>query len=155
MPTRRSVCDCDDRNVMPRGCEVPRHCAAIFSVETYLRKPGKYPLSANPLRSCSLPGFSRIRAVFSWSFLCSFADTDTEPREKSQQRKDSMPQPICPRCSSDCVKRVSRVGTERLLSFFYIYPFRCQPCGHRFKLLQWGVTYTRIDLDRRVGWKRH
>jgi hypothetical protein len=45
-------------------------------------------------------------------------------------------------------------GSERLISLFYIYPFRCQPYGHRFRLLQWGVTYTRIEKDRRVGRKR-
>ena|SRR5688572_21502390 len=61
-----------------------------------------------------------------------------------------MPQPNCPRCSKEYIKRVSRVGLgERLMSQFYLYPFRCQLCGHRFKLLQWGVTYTRIEEDRR------
>jgi DNA repair exonuclease SbcCD ATPase subunit len=53
------------------------------------------------------------------------------------------PQPVCPKCSSDSVKRVSRIGSERLISLFYIYPFRCQPCGHRFRLFKWGVRYTR------------
>jgi PilZ domain-containing protein len=61
-----------------------------------------------------------------------------------------MPQPLCPRCSKEYIRRVSRVGLgERLMSLFYVYPFRCQLCGHRFKLLQWGVTYTRIEEDRR------
>ena len=61
-----------------------------------------------------------------------------------------MAQPICPRCSSEYVRRVSRVGLgEQLMSHFYIYPFRCQLCGHRFKLLQWGITYTRVEEDRR------
>jgi c-di-GMP-binding flagellar brake protein YcgR len=36
-----------------------------------------------------------------------------------------------------------------LLSLFYVYPFKCQLCGHRFKLLQWGVTYRRTEEDRR------
>lgn len=57
-----------------------------------------------------------------------------------------MPQLVCPKCSSNYVKRVSRIGSERLLSFFYIYPFRCQPCGHRFRLLQWRVTYTKMEI---------
>jgi c-di-GMP-binding flagellar brake protein YcgR len=35
------------------------------------------------------------------------------------------------------------------MSHFYIYPLRCQLCGHRFKLLQWGITYTRVEEDRR------
>ena len=43
-----------------------------------------------------------------------------------------------------------RVGLgERLISLFYVYPFRCQLCSHRFKVIQWGVTYTRIEEDRR------
>jgi predicted nucleic acid-binding Zn ribbon protein len=59
-----------------------------------------------------------------------------------------MPQPVCPKCSSEYVKRASRDGFERLMSLFYIYPFRCKPCAHRFRLLQRGVTYTRVELDR-------
>jgi DNA-binding cell septation regulator SpoVG len=65
-----------------------------------------------------------------------------------------VPERVCPKCSSEYVKRASRVGLERLMSLFYIYPFRCQPCGHRFRLFQWGVTYTRIELDSRAAQKR-
>ena len=68
-------------------------------------------------------------------------------REKTS-RGDSVQQPVCPKCSSDFVKRVSRVGFEHLMSVFYIYPFRCEPCGQRFRILQWGVTYTKIELDK-------
>ena len=61
-----------------------------------------------------------------------------------------MPRPLCPRCSREYVKRVSRVGFwERFMSLFYVYPFRCQLCGHRFQCLQWGVKYKRIEEDRR------
>jgi PilZ domain len=61
-----------------------------------------------------------------------------------------MPRPLCPRCSREYVRRVSRIGLgERLISLFYVYPFRCQLCGHRFQLLQWGVKYKRIEEDRR------
>jgi len=46
--------------------------------------------------------------------------------------------------------RVARQGwREHLWSFFYVYPFRCQLCGHRFKFRQWGVTYVRVPEDRR------
>lgn len=38
---------------------------------------------------------------------------------------------------------------ERLVSLFYVYPFRCQLCGHRFKLRQRGVKYKRVQEDRR------
>jgi hypothetical protein len=40
-------------------------------------------------------------------------------------------------------------GFERILSGFYIYPFRCQLCGHRFKLLRWGEMYRKTYYDRR------
>jgi PilZ domain len=61
-----------------------------------------------------------------------------------------MARPLCPRCSKEYVRRVSRVGLdELLLSLVYVYPFKCQLCGHRFKLLQWGVTYTKHEEDRR------
>jgi hypothetical protein len=64
-------------------------------------------------------------------------------------------QPICPNCRSDYVKRISRVGlAERFVSLFNIYPFRCQLCGYRFKLRQRGVTYTRIEEDRREYYRR-
>src|ERR1051325_8254282 len=57
---------------------------------------------------------------------------------------------ICPKCSREFVKRVSRHGKfEHFLSFFYIYPFRCQLCGFRFRFMQWGVRYQRIQEDRR------
>jgi hypothetical protein len=57
---------------------------------------------------------------------------------------------VCPRCSNEYVKRVGRVGfAEHLISLFCIYPFRCQLCAHRFKALQRGVTYTKIEEDRR------
>ena len=61
-----------------------------------------------------------------------------------------MARPLCPRCSREYIRRVGRVGLgERLISLFYVYPFRCQLCGHRFQVLQWGVKYKRIEEDRR------
>jgi hypothetical protein len=65
-----------------------------------------------------------------------------------------VPKRVCPKCSSEYVKRASRVGLEHLMSHFYIYPFTCQLCWHRFRLFQWGVTYRRIDLDSRVAQQR-
>ncbi|MGH7825213.1 MAG: PilZ domain-containing protein [Candidatus Binatia bacterium] len=56
----------------------------------------------------------------------------------------------CPHCCKEFVKRVSRKGNgERFASLFYVYPFKCQLCGHRFKRLQWGVRYIKVDKDRR------
>lgn len=61
-----------------------------------------------------------------------------------------MLQPLCPNCSRDYTKRVSRVGfKERLLSIIYVYPFRCQLCGYRFFFMQRGVRYKRVEEDRR------
>ena len=61
-----------------------------------------------------------------------------------------MLQPLCPNCSRDYTRRVSRIGfKERLLSIIYVYPFRCQLCGYRFSFMQWGVCYTRVEEDRR------
>jgi hydrogenase maturation factor HypF (carbamoyltransferase family) len=55
--------------------------------------------------------------------------------------------PTCRRCHSEYVKRVSRANlVEHFLSRYYIYPFRCQVCGHRFKVWQRGVAYTRIEI---------
>lgn len=57
---------------------------------------------------------------------------------------------ICPKCSREFVKRVTRRGfAEKLLGVFYVYPFRCQLCGYRFRFLQWGIRYQRIQEDRR------
>jgi hypothetical protein len=61
-----------------------------------------------------------------------------------------MLQPLCPNCSRDYTKRVSRIGfKERLLSIIYVYPFRCQLCAYRFSFMQWGVRYKRVEKDRR------
>ena len=42
-----------------------------------------------------------------------------------------------------------RGAVEKLLSLFYVYPFRCQACGHRFLALRWRVRYTRLPEERR------
>jgi hypothetical protein len=56
----------------------------------------------------------------------------------------------CPNCSREFVKRLRRITIyERVLGFFYIYPFCCQLCDHTFKLFQPGVRYARVDEDRR------
>lgn len=56
----------------------------------------------------------------------------------------------CPNCSRDFVRRVSRSGLhERLLSIAYIYPYKCQLCGERFRAFQRGVRYVRVEEDRR------
>jgi hypothetical protein len=52
----------------------------------------------------------------------------------------------CPRCGQRRGRRCPRTGAvERALSFLYVYPFRCQVCGSRFRALQWGRRYARLD----------
>ena len=38
---------------------------------------------------------------------------------------------------------------ETLLGIIYIYPFKCQLCGFRFRMPQWGVRYVRVPADLR------
>lgn len=53
----------------------------------------------------------------------------------------------CPECDGTLARRSHRSGvTEKLLSALYVYPFRCQLCGHRFFALQWGIRYHRIPV---------
>jgi hypothetical protein len=61
-----------------------------------------------------------------------------------------MAQVKCPNCSRPFVRRVSIVGSaETLLGIFFVYPFRCQLCGVRFRMPQWGVRYVRVPEDKR------
>ena len=56
----------------------------------------------------------------------------------------------CPSCSREFVRRVVRAGLrDRLAGWFFIYPFKCQICGLRFRSLQWGVRYLRLRADHR------
>jgi hypothetical protein len=56
----------------------------------------------------------------------------------------------CPSCAREFVRRVARSGLwEVISSVFYIYPYKCQLCGERFRSLRWGVRYIRVDEDRR------
>jgi hypothetical protein len=34
---------------------------------------------------------------------------------------------------------------ERALSAVYVYPYRCGQCARRFRALQWGTRYVRVD----------
>lgn len=61
-----------------------------------------------------------------------------------------MTQLKCPNCGREFVRRISRAGiVEVMLSYFYVYPFKCQLCGERFRRYQRGVRYVRIERDRR------
>jgi len=61
-----------------------------------------------------------------------------------------IPQLNCTRCHSRFVKRSRRAGlVDQLISVFSVYPFRCQLCGHRFYHTQKGLTFKRVDNDRR------
>ena len=62
--------------------------------------------------------------------------------------RNLMSKPVCPKCSSNSVRRARRGAFEHLISVFYVYPFRCKACRHRFRSMQWRIEYTRIELDR-------
>jgi PilZ domain len=56
----------------------------------------------------------------------------------------------CPNCGREFVRRVSRAGfLEILLSYVYLYPFKCQICGKRFRHREPGARYVRVEEDRR------
>ena len=56
----------------------------------------------------------------------------------------------CPKCGRHVVQRAHRSGVvERLLSAVYVYPFRCQLCGRRFRALQWRTRYVVQTAERR------
>jgi len=64
--------------------------------------------------------------------------------------RNSITQPRCPTCSKEYTRRVSTAGTQEwILSVFYVYPFNCQLCGHRFRIFQWRTRYRRLRRDRR------
>lgn len=53
----------------------------------------------------------------------------------------------CPACGGTLARRAHRNGlAEKMFSILYLYPFRCQLCGHRFLTLQWGTRYHRRGL---------
>lgn len=58
--------------------------------------------------------------------------------------------PLCPKCRSQDVRRSRRRGAvDRVLGLAAIYPFRCQRCDRRFKVMQWaprGVWLTAMLL---------
>jgi PilZ domain-containing protein len=56
----------------------------------------------------------------------------------------------CPHCAREFVRRISKSGLgEIVLGIFYVYPFRCQLCGHRFRAFERGIRYRRVEEDRR------
>ena len=65
-----------------------------------------------------------------------------------------MMEPICPQCGRDFVQRSRCEGLlEQLLRLIYVYPFRCQLCMHRFRIMQWGKPYVK-DADDKRQYKR-
>lgn len=67
-----------------------------------------------------------------------------------------MAEPHCPRCKSEVIERAGRAGLlERLLSIAYIYPFRCQSCLHRSRLMVWGQRYVRTQRTGSADRRKH
>ena len=58
----------------------------------------------------------------------------------------------CPKCGKKGGNRLHRGGwLEPLLSFVYIYPYRCLACWRRFRALRWGTRYVKLQGNRRRG----
>jgi ribosomal protein L37AE/L43A len=116
-------------------------------------------------RPLALPAFFRyFPPTVAKAYIVSFPRrNDRQPSSESVHLRrtrekisvgDSMSRPVCPKCSSSFVRRARRDAFERLMSVFYIYPFKCRQCRHRFRSMQWRVNYTRIELDRIAEKKR-
>jgi hypothetical protein len=64
------------------------------------------------------------------------AQTDTRELVKSHDRSIEdlkIPNAYCPKCTSTNVRRASRSGMwEEFLRLFFIAPFRCRACRHKF-----------------------
>ncbi len=55
----------------------------------------------------------------------------------------------CRKCGRGA-NRLHRVGVfDYLLSFVYIYPYRCLACWRRFRALRWGTRYVKKQGNRR------
>ena len=55
----------------------------------------------------------------------------------------------CPRCGQETARRSQRAGAwEHFVSYFYVYPFRCQLCTTRFRAFHFS-GYGRHTPDRR------
>src|SRR2546422_144823 len=61
-----------------------------------------------------------------------------------------MGDPRCHHCGRRRARHCHRVGAlERVLAAVYVYPFRCQVCGRRFRALAWGKRYVRLQPGER------
>lgn len=57
---------------------------------------------------------------------------------------------LCPQCKSESVLRTYCFSAvERLVSFFFVSPFRCQGCSLRFLAFRLGRQYPTHLVDRR------
>ncbi len=55
----------------------------------------------------------------------------------------------CPQCGKDKMGRLPRRGVlEHLLSFCFIYPYRCQACRKCFKSFKWRTRYVKPQARR-------
>ena len=56
----------------------------------------------------------------------------------------------CRRCGKGSANRLHRGAVfGHLLSFVYIYPYRCRGCWRRFRAFQWGTRYVKKQANRR------
>ncbi len=56
----------------------------------------------------------------------------------------------CPRCRKDALLRTQpQSPREHFASFFFVSPFRCPSCSHRFLASRLGLDHSTHQIDRR------
>jgi hypothetical protein len=77
--------------------------------------------------SGAVPGFRLQASQFA---LPAHGIVKAEPQELDEVKPK---QGFCPNCTSTDIRRANRHGIwEEFLRFFFIAPFRCRSCRHKF-----------------------
>jgi hypothetical protein len=84
--------------------------------------------------SDAVPGFRLAPPSHSPRQIDSPASTRALARSPQRSIEDTrVPNAYCPRCTSTDVRRANRSGVwEEFLRLFFIAPFRCRACRHKF-----------------------
>jgi hypothetical protein len=81
--------------------------------------------------SGAVPGFRLEPSAFAAPLIAASTElTRVEPQELDEVKGKFG---YCPKCTSTRIRRASRSGVfEQLLRFFFVAPFRCRACRHKF-----------------------
>lgn len=83
-----------------------------------------------------VPGFQLEPSTFAPAFgpaLLEEADTELIPADPQQLEEAAGKYGFCPKCTSTKIRRAYRHGVwEDCLRLFFIAPFRCRACRHKF-----------------------